>query len=280
MRILLALCLVGFLAALVWFLGIPHAQPEPLPSPRPVPLQPAPPPADPTPPLSAAAKRILAAEGDSPATKDLLLLTDEDIPGLRKAYRTSDDLAGKRALTWALAYCGDRDAVPFLIQTLEGDFGGKTLSRAEEQVLGETLLGLGLLASESDPALAYLKKATDPAYWKSLEGWQSRLGAWGKVQFVLPAIQGVGLACRSDVDQTLAAFRERDPDYLYHFGTSVSEAAFQAWWIQNRGRDSVMQHMREETRLTFYAAWANGPGKEWVGWANGLRRGRKAPPLP
>ena len=125
------------------------------------------------------------------------------------ALHASSEVRDKTALTWALAFVGDPDAVVKLMGFLTNKVGKAALSQADEDLRIATVEALGLLATRYEAPFLFLKKGADPEYWKDRNFWISPRGSEGARLLALASVRALGLSGRPEARLELLSLRKK-----------------------------------------------------------------------
>jgi hypothetical protein len=131
---------------------------------------------------------------------------DEEV--LMKLYASAEVL-DKTALTWALASVGDAEAVVTLMGFLTNKVGKTAVSQAQDDLRIETVEALGFLATRYEAPFLFLKKGTDPEYWKDRKFWISPRGTEGSRLLALACVRALGLSGRPEARLELLALHKK-----------------------------------------------------------------------
>jgi len=125
------------------------------------------------------------------------------------ALYASSEVEDKRGLTWALASVGDPDVVVKLMGFLTNKVGKATVSQRDDDLRIETVEALGFLATRYEAPFLFLKKGTDPEYWKDREFWTSPRGSEGSRLLALASVRALGLSGRPEARLELLSLRKK-----------------------------------------------------------------------
>ena len=229
----------------------------------------------------------LVGRRDRPLWEELAGLLPKDLPQLKEAYRSTTNLLEKHAVTWALAFVGDEEAVQLFQKTLLADYAGKVLVGAEGGVGGDeaimmeaTIWALGLLANRHENAWEFLKQGTDPWFWKRNALWRSSYDYGTSGLLTTACIQGVGLSGRPEAEKLLETFKSQplldpteSPEIARSFAGDVLQAAFYLSIIKSDGMDGfrrwffqpAIDYVDKNDRFTL---WSSKPAvqEKWGEW--------------
>lgn len=132
--------------------------------------------------------------------------SDEEL--LLELYKDTN-LSNKTALTWALAWIGDADAVVRLMGTITNKLAEKNISAAEEDLRLETIEALGMLSARYEAPFTLLKRGLDPEYWENREYWNSPRGSQGYRGLTLASIRALGISGRPEARLALMDLRKK-----------------------------------------------------------------------
>jgi hypothetical protein len=89
------------------------------------------------------------------------------------------------------------------------------------------------------------------------------------------SLQALGIAGRDNAAATLQALKKKSRHYLYDYGSSVAQAAYNLHMQKTLGDQLFRQKYSELSRHATFQQWATGTGRDWVEWANNTRRGKR-----
>ena len=164
---------------------------------------------------------------------------------LRFGRRSVPELLGiladaRKAVWWRnvcllLGYIGDERAHEPLVGLITKRFAGKTVDRDAATSLLYVPEALGLLAQESDKALAFLEEGCSFRIWEERvigESWLSRPTT--VISLVEGCIKGVGISGRRDHAWVMELARNRKKE-LEHSWSGILEADRFLWWQETYG---------------------------------------------
>jgi hypothetical protein len=128
------------------------------------------------------------------------------------ALYASSEISDKTAITWALASIGDPDVVVKFMGFLTNKVGKAAVSQREDDLRIETVEALGFLATRYEAPFLFLKKTTDPEYWKDRQFWISPRGTEGSRLLALASVRALGLSGRPEARLELISLRKKLED--------------------------------------------------------------------
>jgi len=182
-------------------------------------------------------------------------------------YRATTNLAEKCSLNWTLGLIQDEATVKLFMGTLTNDYRGKVLPDREETFLLSTLEVLGLLAARSDSAYEFLKRATEPQFWKPI-GLSRESGSLDDV-LASKSFAALGLSGRADAAGVFEQARLNHTKLPFECYGGLREGAFYLHLTRAHTRPEVDSVLRTlESRLEAFQAWrANTEeGRKWKAW--------------
>jgi hypothetical protein len=232
---------------------------------------------------------LLETPADHLTGSALSVLQSSDQPLLLQLYRNTPALAGRRVLTWALAWIGNDEVVDVFKESLFKTYAGRTLRNApraeEEFVLHVTIIGLGFLAPEQDSAFEVVRDGIDPRYWKERVPWQSDAGTDSYAQLAINSLQALGLSGRPEVGPLLEKLKTANlsnptEPIRTHPGDlagGVADAAFAYNISSTRGLAfSKANYFGDQAEQLLKEWYQSESGRAWTAW---YRQRRGLPPL-
>jgi hypothetical protein len=267
---LLAVAAVVVLAALGAWLG---SGTPPVAASRPAAAS-APPQATPGAVLGDEVRAALLTGATRPAFDTLDSIKAEHKPDLLRLYAGAKDLIQRRGLVWALGLLGGADVSALLARALSDEFQDRDLSDAEEDVLGEAVRALGLVAEQDDAAYRFVREGCDVKTWKKRRAWRSARGDYGDSLMVSFSIQAVAVSGRPDAAAFLDSLKQRSPAYLHAFAGDVTQGLFYLSLRQKGGKPLLMQCLlTPEDKRPFMDWIETDEGRSSLEWANEKMRG-------
>jgi hypothetical protein len=134
---------------------------------------------------------------------------------------TSTNVPDKRALTWALAWVGDAEAVVTLMSLLTNKLGKVAISQRDEDLRIEAVEALGFLATRYEAPFTFLKRGSDPDYWEDRGYWVSPRGREANRLLALASVRALGLSGRPEAFLELVSLQKKHDEDR---GTSKTSA--------------------------------------------------------
>ena len=165
-------------------------------------------------------------------------------------------------------------------KTLTSGYPGKT---DEEYTLFNTVVAMGFLAAKYDSAYDFIKKGTEPWFWKDQVKWISSRGSDTVGALRSYSIHAIGQSGRPEVPQILDQLKNTDmvnrvggeDPTARNFSGSLVQAAFYYDLVQKYGMNALQNNIFTENRMKLFLQWRETEnGKKWIAWDKAASRQR------
>lgn len=195
----------------------------------------------------------------------------EDEPALLAHYEQPAGLTNKLSLTWALAAIGGADAARALEDTLLADYGERTVTLKEWEVLRDTLTALGFIANRSEEAALFLIAASSEAFWKDKRTWREAKAeeeAYADKRLAGLALQALGIHSKADLDELLQPKLKKPVEEIRHLAGPITSAVFFRDVAFRSGTQELLRYHLEGELEHRFIDWCreSAIGRQWWAW--------------
>jgi hypothetical protein len=231
------------------------------------------------PELPAQIQAYLAQPNQRPKMTGLPLVDATGEALLIQKYREISGLTNKSGLINLMAYTGGDKVFELFANTLTNALAGRTLTRADEAIVGYMPQLIGILARKSDPAFEFLKAGLQPAFWQKNATWKTQTGSDQPRILIGACINGLALSGRKEGKEIVYGFRTLGANpYLRAIDGSVVDSVFMLDSIDQNGLEAYLDSRTVgdlETVMQPFETWLKTTnGMAWRAWMQKVDRAR------
>jgi hypothetical protein len=146
----------------------------------------------------------------------MIQVQPKDKPWLLKRFRHPRRLRDRVAAAWLLGYIGDDEVFRVLSEYVLYAPSERAVSDEDLGAFTAPLRALGITAQTNAAALAFLKQAVSPGWWRKNRHWrQTRMEISAGPALAGVAIEALGLTGRREAEQFLDQLTEEDLRYVF-----------------------------------------------------------------
>lgn len=194
-----------------------------------------------------------------------------DEAALLAQYAQQAGLTNKLSLTWALAAVGGTDSARALRDTLLADYGQRTITLKEWEVLRDTLTAMGFIANRSEEAGALLIAASSETFWKDKRTWREAKAeeeAYADKRLAGLALQSIGGNLKTDLEEFLKPWLKKPVEEMQRLAGPITAAVFFRDVASQSGTQDLLRYHLEGELEHRFMAWCreSAIGQQWWAW--------------